>query len=188
MLTTGDDQVHLIVAVRGLTNSFGVFETYYSHTYLPMSNPSAISWIGSIQLFLTMLVGVFAGWFLDAGHLRILLLVGTFLEVFGMFMTSLSTTYWQILLAQGICVGLGSGLLGLTSVAVIPLYFSKKRMIATGIAATGSSLGKLRLISLSILVYGYHESANYKLQPGSSTRSCSVDSSSRLALHGLYEP
>ncbi|PLB38219.1 MFS general substrate transporter [Aspergillus candidus] len=124
----------------GLTNSFGVFETYYSHTHLPTSSPSAISWIGSIQLFLTMLVGVFAGWFLDAGHLRILLIMGTFLEVFGMFMTSLSTTYWQILLAQGICVGLGSGLLGLTSVAVIPLYFSKKRMIATGIAATGSSL------------------------------------------------
>ncbi|GES59019.1 hypothetical protein ATETN484_0003024200 [Aspergillus terreus] len=50
------------------------------------------------------------------------------------------TTYWQVLLAQGICTGLGSGLLGLTSVAVIPLYFQKKRMIATGIAATGSSL------------------------------------------------
>lgn len=157
MLTISDDQVHLIVIVRGLTNSFGVFETYYSHIFLPTSSPSAISWIGSIQLFLTMLVGVFAGWFLDAGHLRILLLMGTFLEVFGMFMTSLSTTYWQILLAQGICVGLGSGLLGLTSVAVIPLYFSKKRMIATGIAATGSSLGKLCSFSLSILLlYDYH--------------------------------
>ncbi|KAL4889083.1 MFS general substrate transporter [Aspergillus ambiguus] len=124
----------------GLTNSFGVFETFYTDTYLTTSTPSAISWIGSIQLFLTMLVGVFAGWFLDAGYLQILLLLGSFLEVFGMFMTSLSTTYWQVLLAQGICVGVGSGLLGLTSVAVIPLYFSKRRMIATGIAATGSSL------------------------------------------------
>ncbi|KAF9884055.1 hypothetical protein FE257_002341 [Aspergillus nanangensis] len=124
----------------GLTNSFGVFETFYTDTYLTTSTPSAISWIGSIQLFLTMLVGVFAGWFLDAGHLQILLLLGGFFEIFGMFMTSLSTTYWQVLLAQGICVGLGSGLLGLTSVAIIPLYFSKKRMIATGIAATGSSL------------------------------------------------
>lgn len=88
-----------------------------------------------------MLVGVFAGWFLDSGHLQSLLVIGSFLEVFGMFMTSLSTKYWQVLLAQGICVGLGSGLLGLASVGVIPLYFSKRRMIATGIAATGSSLG-----------------------------------------------
>lgn len=59
-----------------------------------------------------------------------------------MLMTSFATEYWQILLAQGICVGIGSGLLGLTSVSVIPLYFAKKRMIATGIAATGSSLGE----------------------------------------------
>lgn len=88
-----------------------------------------------------MIVGVFTGWLLDGGHLQLLLLAGTFLEVFGMMMTSLSTHYWQILLAQGVCTGLGSGLLGLTSVAVIPLYFSSRRMIATGIAATGSSLG-----------------------------------------------
>ncbi|KAJ5173657.1 MFS general substrate transporter [Penicillium coprophilum] len=124
----------------GLTNSFGVFETFYTESLLETSSASAISWIGSIQLFLTMVIGVFAGWFLDAGHLQPLLIIGTFLEIFGMFMTSLCTEYWQILLAQGICVGLGSGLLGLTSVAVIPLYFSEKRMIALGIAATGSSL------------------------------------------------
>lgn len=130
---------------RGLTNSFGVFETFYTEDLLKTSSASAISWIGSIQLFLTMVVGVFAGWFLDAGYLQPLILVGSFLEVFGMFMTSLCTKYWQVLLAQGICVGLGSGLLGLTSVAVIPLYFSKKRMIALGIAATGSSLGQLQL-------------------------------------------
>lgn len=127
---------------RGLTNSFGVFETFYTEDLLTTSSSSTISWIGSIQLFLTMIVGVFAGWFLDAGHLKTLLALGTFLEIFGMMMTSLSTKYYQILLAQGICVGLGSGFLGLTSVAVIPLYFSKRRMIATGIAATGSSLGK----------------------------------------------
>lgn len=88
-----------------------------------------------------MVIGVFAGWLLDSGHLHLILIVGTTLEVFGMFMTALCSRYWQVLLAQGICVGIGSGLLGLTSVAVIPLYFSSKRMIATGIAATGSSLG-----------------------------------------------
>ncbi|GAB7353800.1 hypothetical protein MBLNU459_g4179t1 [Dothideomycetes sp. NU459] len=130
----------LFMNTWGLTNSFGVFETYYVETLLPESSPSAIAWIGSIQLFLTMIVGIFAGWLLDAGHLRLILLSGTFFEIFGMMMTSLSTKYWQVLLSQAVCTGLGSGLLGLTSVAVIPLYFSSRRMIATGIAATGSSL------------------------------------------------
>ncbi|KXH65199.1 major facilitator superfamily transporter [Colletotrichum nymphaeae SA-01] len=124
----------------GLTNSFGVFQAYYSNVLLPDVNPSAISWIGSIQIFLMMLIGVCAGWLLDAGYLRFILICGTTMTSLGLFMLSLCTKYWQILLAQALCVGMGSGLLGLTCVAVIPLYFRKRRMIATGIAATGSSL------------------------------------------------
>ncbi|KAL0783656.1 hypothetical protein CaCOL14_001562 [Colletotrichum acutatum] len=124
----------------GLTNSFGVFQAYYSNNLLPDVNPSAISWIGSIQIFLMMLIGVCAGWLLDAGYLRFILICGTTMTSLGLFMLSLCTKYWQILLAQALCVGMGSGLLGLTCVAVIPLYFRRRRMIATGIAATGSSL------------------------------------------------
>ena len=88
-----------------------------------------------------MLIGAGAGWLLDAGYLHFILIGGTLMTTLGMFMLSLCTRYWQILLAQAFCVGIGSGLLGLTSVAVIPLYFRRKRMIATGIAATGSSTG-----------------------------------------------
>ncbi|KAF6808754.1 transporter MCH4-like protein 4 [Colletotrichum sojae] len=124
----------------GLSNSFGVFQAYYSTNLLPDTDPSSIAWIGSIHLFLMMLVGVCAGWLLDAGHLRLILVCGTAMTSLGLFMLSLCTRYWQILLAQAFCVGMGSGLLGLTSVALIPLYFRRRRMIATGIAATGSSL------------------------------------------------
>ncbi|KAF4851710.1 MFS transporter asaE [Colletotrichum siamense] len=124
----------------GLSNSFGVFQAYYSTNLLPDTNPSTIAWIGSIQIFLMMLIGVCAGWLLDAGYLRFILVCGTAMTSLGLFMLSLCTKYWQILLAQAFCVGIGSGLLGLTCVAVIPLYFQKRRMIATGIAATGSSL------------------------------------------------
>ncbi len=91
-----------------------------------------------------MLIGVCAGWFLDAGYLLFILIGGTVMTTLGMFMLSLCTKYWQILLAQAFCVGTGSGLLGLTSVAVIPLYFRKNRMLATDIAATGSSTGARR--------------------------------------------
>ncbi|KAK1986345.1 major facilitator superfamily transporter [Colletotrichum cereale] len=124
----------------GLSNSFGVFQAYYSNELLPETAPSTIAWIGSIQIFLMMLIGVCAGWLLDAGHLRFILICGTAMTSLGLFMLSLCTQYWQILLAQAVCVGTGSGLLGLTCVAVIPLYFRRRRMVATGIAATGSSL------------------------------------------------
>lgn len=38
---------------------------------------------------------------------RGLLLVGTLMHVFGIMMASISTKYWQILLAQGVCSGIG---------------------------------------------------------------------------------
>lgn len=58
-------------------------------------------------------------------------------------MTSLATTYWQIFLAQGVCVGLGTGCLFLPSVAIVATYFSKKRALATGITAAGGSIGSV---------------------------------------------
>ncbi|OHX00305.1 major facilitator superfamily transporter [Colletotrichum incanum] len=125
---------------KGALQLFRRFQAYYSNELLPDINPSTIAWIGSIQIFLMMLIGVCAGWLLDAGYLRFILICGTIMTSLGLFMLSLCTQYWQILLAQAFCVGTGSGLLGLTCVAVIPLYFRRRRMVATGIAATGSSL------------------------------------------------
>ncbi|PYH48538.1 MFS general substrate transporter [Aspergillus saccharolyticus JOP 1030-1] len=127
-------------AHRGLTSSYGVFETHYSNELLADYSPSSIAWIGSVQLFLMMAIGLPVGSIMDKGHLRLLIILGSFLQVFGMFMTSLCTQYWQVFLAQGLCVGIGSGMLVVPSVAVLPLYFSARRMLATGIAATGSSL------------------------------------------------
>lgn len=135
---------------RGLPNFFGAFETYYTTVLLPTSRPSSIAWIGSTQLFLSMLIGLFAGRLLDTGYARLVFVVGSFLEVFGMLMTSVCHQHWQLLLSQGICVGIGSGLLGQTSLVVIPLYFKSRRMIAIGIAATGASLGtRIRISSLT---------------------------------------
>ena len=55
------------------------------------------------MLLSTVLVGpVF-----DLGYVRLLVGLGAFMVVFGMMMTSISTDYYQVFLAQGVCVGLG---------------------------------------------------------------------------------
>ncbi|KAL0265410.1 hypothetical protein SLS55_001377 [Diplodia seriata] len=125
---------------RGLLNSFGVFQTYYE-THLRDSSPSAISWIGSVQVFCLMSISVFVGPLYDAGHCKALLLTGTFLVTFGFMMTSICEAYWQILLAQGICMGLGTCCLQIPSIAVVPKYFVKRRARAMALATVGSSLG-----------------------------------------------
>lgn len=77
----------------------------------------------------------------DHGYFRSLILIGSFGVVFGMMMTSLCTRYWQIVLSQGVVVGLGCGFLFVPSIAIIPYYFSTRKALAQGIAACGSSLG-----------------------------------------------
>ena len=60
---------------------------------------------------------------------------------FGFMMTSVCKTYWQTVLAQAICIGIGNGLLFLPSVAILPQYFTTHKALANGIAASGSSFG-----------------------------------------------
>jgi predicted MFS family arabinose efflux permease len=88
-----------------------------------------------------MFVGVITGPLFDAGYIYVLLPLGSFMVVFGYMMTSLATEYYQVMLAQGICVGLGAGCLFVPSVAILPQYFQKRRALANGIAASGSSFG-----------------------------------------------
>lgn len=102
---------------------------------------SNISWIGSTQAFLLLFIGVVTGPAYDAGYFRTLISVGTFLISFGFMMTSLCSKYWQVMLTQALCIGLGNGCLFIPSVAILPQYFSTHIAIANGIAASGSSLG-----------------------------------------------
>ncbi|KAK8014754.1 major facilitator superfamily transporter [Apiospora arundinis] len=133
---------HLVVMnTWGFINSFGVFQTYY--TTLLSRSPSEVSWIGSIQVFLTFFIGTFAGRLTDAGFFRPVLAVGTFLLILGIFTTSAATSYWQLLLSQGLCMGIGSGCLFTPAISVVSTYFDKKRSLAIGITASGSVTGGL---------------------------------------------
>ena len=123
----------------GLINAFGVFQTYYI-TVLPKSN-STISWIGTFTSFLLCASPISWGPIFDMGSPRLLVLFGSFCVVFGVMMTSLCDKYWQLLIAQGVVVGLGGGSLFITATSILPSYFAKKRSLVMGLAASGSSLG-----------------------------------------------
>ncbi|KAI9931613.1 hypothetical protein ASPWEDRAFT_389341 [Aspergillus wentii DTO 134E9] len=125
----------------GVINTWGAFQTYYEQNLLTDVSSSSIAWIGSLQSFLLMLLGVVTGPLFDAGYFRALISFGALMLPFGLMMTSLSSTFWQLILSQGICIGLGSGCLFVPSVAILPQYFKKRRALANGMAAAGSSIG-----------------------------------------------
>ncbi|PKX94761.1 MCT family MFS transporter [Aspergillus novofumigatus IBT 16806] len=125
----------------GVINTWGAFQTYYEQNLLSNVSSSSIAWIGSLQSFLLMLFGVVTGPLFDAGYFRALVIFGTVVLPFGLMMTSISSQYWHLILCQGVCIGLAAGCLFVPSVAILPQYFKRKRGLANGLAASGSSIG-----------------------------------------------
>ncbi|GAA94859.1 uncharacterized protein L969DRAFT_26521 [Mixia osmundae IAM 14324] len=124
----------------GYVNAFGVYQQFYSAGYLHESN-SSISWVGTVQLFFMFSCGMVVGKLFDEGYFRALTICGSVLYTFSIFMLSLSKSYVEVFLAQGVAAGLGLGLLFLPSVSVIAHWFRKRRALAIGVVVSGSSIG-----------------------------------------------
>lgn len=92
-------------------------------------------------MFLLLGIGTFSGRLFDAGYFRSLVLVGSFLQLLGIFMTSLATQYWQIFLAQGLCTGIGAGIIYCPVMANVSTYFDKRRALAIAIVTSGTATG-----------------------------------------------
>ncbi|KAJ4154777.1 hypothetical protein LMH87_000055 [Akanthomyces muscarius] len=131
---------HLIVFnTWGYIISFGIFQPYYQDQL--SLDPSAVSWIGSVQICLVLLVGAFSGRLFDAGYFKPMLVVGALLQLVGIFTASVATTYWQLFLSQGLCTGLGCGTIFAPMVANTSTYFAKRRTLAISASACGGATG-----------------------------------------------
>ncbi|OAA53360.1 Major facilitator superfamily domain, general substrate transporter [Cordyceps fumosorosea ARSEF 2679] len=125
----------------GVVNGYGVFQDYY--TAALARPPSDIAWIGSVGTFLLFGVGVASGRATDAGYFSHVFRAGVFLELLGVFMTSLGTRYWHLFLSQAVCMGVGNGLVFCPALAILSQYFKRRRAFAVGLAAAGAAVGGL---------------------------------------------
>lgn len=133
---------HLVVFnTWGLIATFGVFQAHYT-TDLGLE-PSAVSWIGSMQMLGHFALGMFSGRLFDAGYFHWVVIPGMLLSTLGTMMTSLCTLYWQFFLAQGLMTGLGCGLQFAPTISLVTTYFSRNRSVAMAIMASGSATGGL---------------------------------------------
>lgn len=127
------------VTTWGFLNSFGVFQTYY--TEVLGETQSTVSWIGSLQLFVVFAVSAFSGRALDAGLFLPTYVTGAVLQIVGIFTTAQCSKFWQLLLAQGVCTGLGSGIIFCPAMGIVTTYFQRKRALAIAMVSTGNSIG-----------------------------------------------
>jgi MFS family permease len=124
----------------GIAVSYGTFQSYYTTGGITdEDSPSKIAWIGSIQVFLLLVGGALGGKYFDAGYFRPMVACGTFLVVFGLIMTSISHKYYEFMLAQGVCLGIGTGCFLIPSVGLPGTWFNKRRGLAVGCVTMGSS-------------------------------------------------
>ncbi|KAF7320498.1 Monocarboxylate permease-like protein [Mycena chlorophos] len=125
----------------GQMNAFGTFQAWYAQHQLSHLEPATIAWIGSVQLWVFFFSGGVVGMIFDVYGPRWLMCSGTVVYVLSIMLTSISTRYYQYILAQGLLFGLGVGMLFYPSLSSVATYFSRYRATALGIAASGSSLG-----------------------------------------------
>ncbi|KAI0079018.1 MFS general substrate transporter [Panus rudis PR-1116 ss-1] len=145
----------------GYTNAFAVYQDFYVRDFLNNSNASAISWIGSVQLLLVLSTGFIVGALFDRGYLQVffavilisggslkhdshyLMLGGSLLVGFCLFMLSLAKPhqYYQVFLSQGLGMGLALGMTYVPSLGIVAHHFNRRRPVAMGVVAAGSSLG-----------------------------------------------
>lgn len=128
-----------IVNSWGFVNSFGAFLPYYQ-TILPES-ASTISWIGSVQACLVFGLGIFSGRALDRGWFRPTVALGIVVQLVGIFTMSVAHNYWQLLLTQGFCTGIGGGIFFVPIMGVCSTYFAKKKAMALGMVTSGTAMG-----------------------------------------------
>ncbi|GFF91460.1 riboflavin transporter MCH5 [Aspergillus udagawae] len=128
-------------ATWGLLSAYGSYESFYETTLLSSTPSTTISWVGTLQGVILILGGVVTGPIFDRGYIRELLVIGTVTTVLGVMMLSLAREYYQILLAQGVCVGIGSAILYVPSISLVASRFQQRRPLAMFIATSGTAVG-----------------------------------------------
>ncbi|KAJ6559229.1 major facilitator superfamily domain-containing protein [Mycena vulgaris] len=125
----------------GYVNAWGVFQAYYEETLLKDVPASNIAWIGSMQYSLVYLPGLVTGRLFDLGYFKIPFLVASCLLVLSTFLVAQCTEYWHFILCQGLATGLCCGTIFGPTIAVIGHWFKRRRGLAMGFSAMGSSIG-----------------------------------------------
>ncbi|KAH8806768.1 major facilitator superfamily domain-containing protein [Flagelloscypha sp. PMI_526] len=133
----------------GYVSSYGVFQAYYTEHLLPNESPSALAWIGSIQAFMLFFPAFFGGALFDIGWFKIPLLISCSALVLFTFLVGQCTKYWHFLLCQGIASGFAGGMMFSPIMTVLGHWWLKRRGLAYGVIALGSSFGG---VSIPILV------------------------------------
>lgn len=129
----------MTASVFSVTYSFGVFfEPLLADFGRSRADTSLLFSAQTLTLYVS---GGAFGWVVDRYGTRRLLLLGTALYGTGLFLTTVATTFLQVLLTYGIVAGVGMGIVYVIAYSTIPRWFYRRRGLASGIGSAGVGAG-----------------------------------------------
>ncbi len=123
----------------GFLGSFGVWRSVYVDKY--GVSESTASWCGSVQQAIMLASNLIGGPLLDQFGPKPLLLAFSVLFAFSCMMISLTTQFWQVMLAQAIVQGIAMSISFGPPMTATILWWKKKSPPAVACTVAGSSIG-----------------------------------------------
>ncbi|OLY78038.1 putative transporter MCH4 [Smittium mucronatum] len=143
----------------GISNSFGIYQTYYVSNILNNSSASQISWIGSLQTAMMLVASVFSSRIYLSIGLRYTSWMGAVIAFIGLFVSSFVSSLGGLIVTQGLIYGFGIGFVFSVALSTTSQWFEKYRGLALGAVMAGSGLGGLviaRITSAMLNNLGFH--------------------------------
>lgn len=140
----------VVFSTWGANAAFGVFLNYYLTSDLfPGATKYDFALMGGLVVFLAQFLAPLTALLVKIFGQFPVQLTGIIIQTIGYFLASACTKLWQLILCQGVLVGLSFALIFIPGTLVLPTWFDKQRATAMGIAVAGAGLGGL-VFSLSL--------------------------------------
>ncbi|XP_041920751.1 monocarboxylate transporter 12-B-like [Alosa sapidissima] len=127
------------ICTRAVTRCISIFfvefQLQFSRDY------SGTAWIHSIVDSMTMLCAPLGSFIGNRLSHRAAVMLGGMLSVTGLVLSSFATSLEFLYLSLGIVTGMGFALSYTPAVAMVGMYFSKRKALAYGLAMSGSGIG-----------------------------------------------
>jgi len=144
----------ILSVAYGIQFSYGVFlpamaaDTGWDRTSLSLPF--------SLYILIYSALGAASGWCTDRWGPRIVITCGALLLGAGLVLTSRVEAQWQLYLSLGLIAALGMSAIYVPCSATVVRWFTRRRGLALGIAASGQSFGNLVVPPLAAVVIAGH--------------------------------
>lgn len=125
-----------------MLQSFGVFLSFYLRTErYPDASDLDFAFVGGFNFAFAMVAAPFATALTHRFGKYLTMAIGIALQTTGYVTAGFASRIWQLMITQGVLVGLGVGMIYVPSLPILSQWFDARRTLANGISSSGSGFG-----------------------------------------------